>query len=104
MSAKQPPRCTFASAACCFIAATIAAGPPATITAFLRVALPLASLSLSRSAASAHLQLTEVVAGARGLWLLNREGEPVYRIFRSAKQPSAPRHQQGSPPYAAQSA
>ena len=28
------------------------------------------TFSLSRSAASAHLQLTEVVAGARGLWLL----------------------------------
>jgi hypothetical protein len=26
--------------------------------------------------ASAHLQLTEVVARARGLWLLNREGQP----------------------------
>jgi hypothetical protein len=26
--------------------------------------------------ASAHLQLTEVVAWARGLWLLNREGQP----------------------------
>ena len=37
------------------------------------------TFSLSRSAASAHLQLTEVVARARGLWLLN---EPVYRSAR----------------------
>ena len=34
------------------------------------------TFSLSRSAASAHLQLAEVVARARGLWLLNREGQP----------------------------
>jgi len=34
------------------------------------------TFSLSRSAASAHLQLAEVVARARGLWPLNREGQP----------------------------
>ena len=63
------------------------------------------TFSLSRSAASAHLQLTEVVARARGLWLLNRKGvasksglistshidnaqdpEPVYRISKQVTE------------------